>query len=126
MNDVVIALGSNIEPEKNIEAAIKTLDKQFRLISKSQFVKTAPVGYTEQDDFLNGAVHLNTERSLQDMKYQLLEIEENFGRKRVPNKFGPRTIDLDIIIWNNHVLDDDFYNREFIRNSVLEIKPELG
>lgn len=126
MNDVIIGIGSNIDPKKNIEAAINLISASSGLIAKSKFVRTAPIGFKDQDDFLNGAVRVNTGQSMDELKDQLRKIEKTLGRKRGPNKFGPRTIDLDIILWNNEVIDDDFYGRDFIRNAVSEINPDLS
>ncbi|MCK5215471.1 MAG: 2-amino-4-hydroxy-6-hydroxymethyldihydropteridine diphosphokinase [Candidatus Omnitrophica bacterium] len=126
MNDVIIGIGSNIDPKKNIEAAINLISASSGLIAKSKFVQTAPIGFKDQDDFLNGAVRVNTGQSMDELKDQLRKIEKTLGRKRGPNKFGPRTIDLDIILWNNEVIDDDFYGRDFIRNAVSEINPDLS
>ena len=126
MNDVIIGIGSNIDPKKNIEAAINLISASSGLIAKSKFVQTAPIGFKDQDDFLNEVVRVNTGQSMDELKDQLRKIEKTLGRKRGPNKFGPRTIDLDIILWNNEVIDDDFYGRDFIRNAVSEINPDLS
>ncbi len=57
------------------------------------------------------------------MKTRLREIESGLGRVRTGNKNGPRTIDLDILVWNGEVVDDDVYEREFLKTSIRELLP---
>ena len=59
------------------------------------------------------------------LKKKLTEIEKRMGRKKSNIKYGPRTIDLDIVVFNNKVLDKDFYQRDFLKNSCLELLPNL-
>ena len=125
MNKVVIGLGSNIEPQENIQKAKDLLTKHFNLINTSEFIQTKPIGYTEQDDFINGSVYVETDLGIDELTSKLKEFEIQLGRKKSDIKFGPRTIDLDIIVFNNDIIDKDFYNREFLKNSVLELIPDL-
>ena len=59
------------------------------------------------------------------LKSWLKNLEKKLGRVRLENKNGPRTIDLDIIIWNREVVDNEVYEREFLLNSINELLPEL-
>ncbi|MGH7885033.1 MAG: 2-amino-4-hydroxy-6-hydroxymethyldihydropteridine diphosphokinase, partial [Thermodesulfobacteriota bacterium] len=63
--------------------------------------------------------------SLSDLKNLLRTIENKIGRVRRKNKSGPRSIDLDVIVWNGNIIDNDVYERDFLRNSLIEIMPEL-
>ncbi|MCA9392801.1 MAG: 2-amino-4-hydroxy-6-hydroxymethyldihydropteridine diphosphokinase [Candidatus Omnitrophica bacterium] len=124
-NTSVIGLGSNIDPEKNIAAARALLKQEFQVLGESRFVQTAPVGYIDQDDFINGAVHIETDLPLADLSSRLKQLEERLGRQRSVIKHGPRTIDLDVVVFNGQIIDNDFYERDFLRDSVLELIPKL-
>ena len=56
MNTAIIGFGSNIEPQKNIAKAKESLREHYKILAESKFVQTAPVGYAQQDDFINGTV----------------------------------------------------------------------
>ena len=68
---------------------------------------------------------METELEQQSLKKELKRIEDILGRDRSLPKFGPRTIDLDILIWNKKVVDEDYYEREFLRKGVEEIIPDF-
>jgi len=125
MNTAVVGLGSNIDPEKNIEQARRVLAKEFGVLKESAFIRTKPIGYSEQDDFINGSVFLKTPLTHPELKQKLKELEKNLGREVSAIKFGPRTIDMDIIVFNGKVVDKDFYERDFLKNAALELIPEL-
>ena len=123
MNTAVIGVGSNINPEENVRCAKDKISLELKLINSSPPVYTKPVGYENQDDFLNCALIIETENDKEGVKKILKAIEIELGRKKVFNKYGPRTIDLDILIWNNEVIDSDVYSRKFLRKSILELLP---
>lgn len=118
---VIIGIGSNIHPEENIYRAIDLLKQHTLLLKKSSFIETEPIGFTEQANFINGAVLIETEKSVDELKNLLHEIENQLGRIRTENKFGPRTIDLDIIMFDGIIIDKDFYTRDFLKKSVEEL-----
>lgn len=124
-NKVAIGVGSNINPHENIEKAFRELESKFGKVKKSTMIETKPVGYLDQPNFVNGAFLLTTTLSMQDLKEDLKEIEAKLGRIRTENKYGPRTIDLDIVVFNGEIVDQDFYTRDFVRNPVLELWPDL-
>ena len=124
-NEVVIGLGSNIDPEANLEQAVKELESRFKVSKRSRWTRTKPIGIQDQPDFYNGALLMETELEQQSLKKELKRIEDILGRDRSLPKFGPRTIDLDILIWNNEVVDEDYYERDFLRKGVEEIIPYL-
>lgn len=108
-NKAYISLGSNMgEKEKNLTEAIAKIEKieNTFVTKKSQFLNTAPYGYTEQDDFVNACIEIKTLASSEELLEKLLEIEKEMGRVRLI-KWGPRIIDLDIIFFNNEVLDEE-------------------
>lgn len=125
MNEAVIGIGSNIDPEKNIARARDILARDFQVVAESDFVSTRPVGYTQQADFLNGAVRIRTDLKLEPLRQYLKKIEDTLGRRRTILTFGPRTVDLDIVVWNGKLLDPDFYERDYLKKAVLELMPDL-
>lgn len=125
MNQVVVGLGSNIDAEKNIAKAKEILRAEFQILRSSQFTTTKPVNAENHPDFINGAMLLETSLSQSELKTRLHDIEESLGRARHSDRSAPRTIDLDIIVWNHLIIDQDFYTRDFLKNSVLELLPKL-
>ena len=123
MNTAVVSVGSNINPIDNIETAKKKVSSDFDFIRSSSFRKTKPIGFKDQEDFYNGAFLVQTDKGIDEVNIMLKKIEVEIGRVKTPNKQGPREIDLDILIWNNVVVDNDVYERQFLRNSVLELLP---
>lgn len=100
-------MGSNIEPTHNLPAAVELLNARTNVLAVSNTYESAPVGYADQDRFCNAAVLLETAESAFDLKQQVLRpIEDQLGRVRDPeNKNGPRTIDLDIALFNDETFD---------------------
>ena len=125
MNRAVIALGSNIEPKIHIAEARKLLAHHYRVLGESSFAITKPVGARLQADFINGAVLLETDLSMEQLKDALKQIEEGLGRDRDSGPNAPRTIDLDIVVWNGRIIDQDFYRRDYLKRSVLALIPDL-
>ncbi|UOO91273.1 2-amino-4-hydroxy-6-hydroxymethyldihydropteridine diphosphokinase [Vitreoscilla massiliensis] len=99
MQSALIALGSNLsEPVTQIQRAIKCLAEQehISLQAASALYRTAPVGYTDQPDFINAAVHIETSLAPMVLLRVLNQIEAEFGRERSFQN-APRTLDLDMI-----------------------------
>jgi 2-amino-4-hydroxy-6-hydroxymethyldihydropteridine diphosphokinase len=124
-NQVVIAFGSNIQPEKNIEAAKSRIEQFHRILKVSSVKKTPPLGDIPQPDYSNGAFLIETALSQKDLKTWLKSLEDKLGRDRTAPKFGPRTMDLDIVVFNGKIVDPDFFEREFLREIVRELLPDL-
>ena len=130
---VFIALGSNIgNLEENLNAALKKLKKFCTVEKISAFYKTKPQGFLEQADFLNGVCLINTDLSPQDLLKKLKEIEKEMGRKKT-FKDGPRLIDLDIIYYDDIILNTAAltiphpraHTRLFVMQGLLEIAPDF-
>ncbi|MBN1230679.1 MAG: 2-amino-4-hydroxy-6-hydroxymethyldihydropteridine diphosphokinase [Anaerolineales bacterium] len=125
VHQVVLSLGSNIEPEKNLAVAVGILEGKVKVISRSSIWKTAPVGMSG-NSFLNGAILIETELSAEDLKLNVLRwIENNMGRKRTENKFSDRVIDLDIVVYDGIVMDEQLWERAYLAVPVAEIMPEV-
>lgn len=121
MNTCIIGIGSNIEAEIYIPRALEILSQELIVLQTSTMVKTKPIGYTSQNDFTNGAVKIETNWTLKELKKYLKQVEDKLGRDRTQIKFGPRNIDLDIMIWNDQIVDKDYYTRDFLRRSAEEL-----
>ena len=125
-NEVVIGVGSNIDPEININRAKRSLAEKHTLLKSTTLIETEPIGYKDQDNFLNGAFLIETEMTIEELKSWLKELEQQLGRTKTENNYGPRTIDLDIIVWNGKVVDDEVYERKFLLDSVKELLPDIS
>jgi GTP cyclohydrolase I len=121
----IIAVGSNIEPEHHIDQARDIIKSEHTLLETSTFIQTKARGFTDQDDFLNGAFAIETCLDIEPLKNYLREVEDRLGRVRTDNKNGPRTIDLDVTVFNGQIVDNDFYRYDFVRKAVTELMPEL-
>ena len=125
MNRAVIGVGSNIEPGVNVPRARERIAERHVILAESPLVETSPVGYVDQPDFTNGALLLETRADCERLKADLKAIEVMLGRPPGENRYGPRTIDLDIVVWNGEVIDPDLYTRDYLREAVLAVLPDL-
>jgi 2-amino-4-hydroxy-6-hydroxymethyldihydropteridine diphosphokinase len=125
MHTATILLGSNINPEENIKKAINRLKKECVLIKTSRLWETEAIG-TNGPDFLNSAIAVETPLLEDDLKYQVLrKLEKELGRVRTEDKYAPRPIDLDIIIFDDQVVDLDLWKRSFISSPISDLYPYL-
>ncbi len=133
MNRAYLSLGSNIDPIANLQAAVAMLAVQTHLLAVSSVWKTAPIGITDQPDFLNMAVLVETKLSAQQLKRDVLRrIEMNLHRVRSGHRYGPRTIDIDLMLFNREVFELDGHHipnaevreRAFVAIPLAEISPE--
>ncbi len=133
-NRAFVALGSNIDPEENLRAAVALLREHddVTVVRTSPVYETAPVGSVGQAKFLNAAVLLMTYLSPRDLKGNVLsEIEQMLGRVRTSDKNAPRTIDLDIALFNydvfemglRHVPDPDLQRYAHVAVPVADLAP---
>jgi 2-amino-4-hydroxy-6-hydroxymethyldihydropteridine diphosphokinase len=112
MPTTYIGLGANLPsaagpPEATLAAAGLRLESLGRIIARSSLFSTAPVGFADQPHFVNAVVALETELALRALLTKLLDIEREFGRDRAasfPN--GPRTLDLDILLFGDLQIDE--------------------
>ena len=127
----VISLGSNLENKKlNLDIAVTELEILLTNLIISPYIQTAPVGGPIQDDFLNAVVIGECQIAAEDLLSELLKIESKMGRVR-DVKWGPRIIDLDLIVYGDQVIDSDFlklphplaHKREFVLKPWLAIDP---
>ena len=128
----VISLGSNLENRKlNLEIAMSHIEQLLNNLVVSPFVQTKPVGGPSQDDFLNAVVIGECELPAESLLTKLLEIEDQMGRVR-QIKWGPRIIDLDLIVYGDQVINSEFLklphplaqSRSFVLSPWLVIDPD--
>lgn len=106
LNRAFVSIGSNIEPERHLPEAVRLLAARSHLVAVSPVYETLPVGSTGQPNFLNAAALLETGLTATELKREVLgAIEQELGRMRTANKYAPRTIDLDVSLFNDEVLD---------------------
>ncbi len=125
MNRAVVGVGSNIEPRRNIASARRRIADRHVIVAESPLVETWPVGYVHQPNFTNGTLLVETRVGRERLRAELKTIEFLLGRRPGRNRYGPRTIDLDIVVWNGEVIDHTLYTRDFLREAVLAVLPEL-
>lgn len=117
----IVAVGSNIDAEKHIQQAFEQLKKIGSQVNVATLLRTKPVGFTEQADFINTAFSFESALNATDLKIQLTSIEAQLGRIRTNNKNGPRTIDLDIVKIDMEIVDEDYHQYDFVKKSVDEL-----
>ena len=104
----IISVGTNINPEDNLRKSKEILDSEMAFLGEATVIRTAPDGFQDQPDFLNGAYFIGTDLSYAEFNQYLKTIEKRMGRVKGPIKSGPRCIDLDIIIWDGEVVHSDY------------------
>ncbi len=101
--------------------AVELLRELFEVEKISPWRRTSPIGIHQQPDFLNGALRLQTSMDLQLLRVTLKQLEDQMGRDRSRPKYGPREIDLDVLLWNKEVVDEDYYERRFLQELVSQV-----
>jgi 2-amino-4-hydroxy-6-hydroxymethyldihydropteridine diphosphokinase len=120
-NIAVIGVGSNINASFYIPKMLEVLKQKVEILKVSQMVRTKAVGIPDQPDYTNGAVKISTPHGKKELITLLKSIEDELGRDRLAPKYSPRTIDLDLVVWNGKITDKDYYTRDFLRKSVQEV-----
>ena len=132
-----IGLGANLgERGRTIAEALRRLDRDDRtwVLSSTAPIETEPVGYEDQPRFLNAAARLETTRSPRELLDLMLEIERDLGRIRGEGpRYGPRTIDLDLLLYGAETIDEDvleiphprLHERRFVLEPLAELDPSL-
>ena len=136
MTRAFVGLGANLgDRERTLHDAVDALGSEegIEIVAVSTLRETEPVGVGEQPLFLNGALELETTLTARELLDRLLEVEQRFGRVRVPGEHGPRTLDLDLLLYGDGVLDEPglavphprLHERRFVLEPLAELAPEL-
>ena len=131
-----VGLGSNLAaPDAQVERALVALDRlaRARVVARSHLYRTAPWGYLDQPDFVNAVATLETSLDAQALMRALLAVEQEFGRRRDDVRFGPRVLDLDLLLYADaridepglHVPHPRLHERAFVLVPLAEIAPQL-
>jgi 2-amino-4-hydroxy-6-hydroxymethyldihydropteridine diphosphokinase len=127
-----ISIGSNIDKDKNILASLQALENQFGQLTISSIYESEPVGFTG-DSFYNLVVGFNSELAVKEVAKQLRQIELDNGRTRDSQKFSARTLDLDLLLYDDLILNDgrlqiprdEIERYAFVLEPLAEIAPAL-
>jgi len=131
-----VGLGSNLgDREGTIRAAVAALGEEegIEVVAVSTLRDTEPVGVGGQPRYLNGAAELETTLSARELLDRLLAVEQRFGRVRVPGEHGPRTLDLDLLLYGDEAIDEPelhvphprLHERRFVLEPLAELAPGL-
>lgn len=118
-----VSIGSNIEREKNVRAAVATLRMRFGRLTMSRVYENRPIGF-EGENFYNLVVAFDTDDAPEIIAATLHEIEQRQGRTRGPSKFSARTLDLDLLLYGDLVRDDE--HLRLPRDEIREYACVLG
>ncbi|MGL9760252.1 MAG: 2-amino-4-hydroxy-6-hydroxymethyldihydropteridine diphosphokinase [Symbiopectobacterium sp.] len=137
MTRVYLALGSNLaHPLQQVNSALAALDTNVphtRVLCCSPFYRSRPLGPEDQPDYLNAVAALNTTLAPEMLLDHIQVIEQQHSRERKAQRWGPRTLDLDILLYGNETLHTarltvphyDMKNREFMLYPLADIAPDL-
>jgi 2-amino-4-hydroxy-6-hydroxymethyldihydropteridine diphosphokinase len=131
-----VGLGANLgDRERTLRAAVDALaaEDEVEVVSVSTLRETEPVGVGQQPLYLNGAAELETTLTARRLLDRLLAVEQRFGRIRVPGEQGPRTLDLDLLLYGDEVIDEPgltvphprLHERRFVLEPLAELAPGL-
>ena len=137
MTRAYVGLGANLgDRERTLRAAVNALAEEdaIQVVAVSTLRDTEPVGVGEQPRYLNGAAALETTLSARKLLDRLLAVEQRFGRVRVAGEHGPRTLDLDLLLFGDDVIDEPeltvphprLHERRFALEPLAELAPGLA
>jgi 2-amino-4-hydroxy-6-hydroxymethyldihydropteridine diphosphokinase len=134
MIDAYLGVGSNIRPEENFRKALNVLQHYVDVVAVATVYRTAPIGRPEQGEYLNSVWQIETHYPPEHIKFRILRhLEADLGRRRTTDKYAPRPIDLDLILYGDLVVhsddlvlpDPDIRTRWFLAVPLLELAPTL-
>ena len=129
-----VGIGSNIDPARNVAKALRLLGRRARLRAISTVYATAPIGRPEQEQYYNCVAEIETPLPPLRLKIEVLAaVEQDLGRVRSEDKFAPRAIDLDLLVYDDLKMetadltlpDPDIAARPFLALGLRELAPDL-
>jgi len=125
INEVLIGIGSNLNPEQNISEALRLLGNQVTIRNVSSIYQSPAVG-SSGPDYLNSAVLIQTDRTLEILRKNILTpIEIQLKRVRSSDQYMDRTIDLDVLLFNQTVTDPDLWNQAHAAVPAADVLPNF-
>ena len=129
---VYLGLGSNIEPEENLSIAVRELRQKYGDLDVSSVYRSAAVGF-DGDDFLNLIVGFESDDDANAICDEIERLHKLVGRKRGSEKWGARPLDIDLLLYNDHVIDEppvrvprsDILEYSFVLRPLAELAPDL-
>lgn len=133
LHQIYVGMGSNIRPEKNFVSALTLLTESgITPAAISTVYRTKPLGTTPQSDYLNAAILVHSSSALEQTRKQLTSIEKQLGRIPSLDRYAPRTMDLDLLVFDDVVETKprplphpDIWTRYFVAAPLMEIAPGL-
>ena len=136
MTRAYVGLGANLgDRERTLREAVDALgaEEGIEVAAVSTLRETDPVGAGVQPRFLNGVAALETSLGARELLDRLLAVEQRFGRVRVPGEHGPRTLDLDLLLYGDETIDEPglavphprMHERRFVLEPLAELAPGL-
>ena len=136
MTRAYVGLGANLgDRERTLHGAVDALAAEdgVEVVAVSTLRETEPVGVGAQPLYLNGAAELETTLTAHELLDRLLAVEQRFGRVRVPGEHAPRTLDLDLLLYGDDVIDEPgltvphprLHERRFVLEPLAELAPGL-
>jgi 2-amino-4-hydroxy-6-hydroxymethyldihydropteridine diphosphokinase len=124
-HEAYLNLGSNIEPERNLRQAIHLLQKRGQVKAVSSFWESHAFG-SDGPNFLNACLLFLTALGVQELKEQIIRpIEAELGRVRVADRYAPRPIDIDIILFDDEPYSGEFWSNAFVVVPLAELYPDF-
>ena len=129
-----VGVGSNIDPAQNVRKALRLLAEDMRVVAVSTVYETEPEGRPEQPCYYNCVIEIETEAAPPDLKRSLREIEDRLGRVRTADRYASRTIDLDVLAYDELATetadltlpDPDIATRAYLAAGLAELAPALA
>jgi GTP cyclohydrolase I len=128
-----IGVGANLEPERHLRQAVEQLGQRVKIVALSRLYRSRPLARPEQPDFLNGVMEIETDHSPTRLKRELREIERALGRQRGEDQHSARSIDLDLLLYDDWLLTSaqltlphpEIARRSFVAVPLAELAPDL-
>lgn len=132
MSVVYLGLGSNVEPEENLQLAVRELRRRFKLLALSSVYRSKSLGF-DGDDFLNAVAGIETDKPAPELCSELEKIHDLANRERDSDRFSARTLDIDLLLYGQQVVAEapirvprsDVLEYSFVLRPLAEIAPDL-
>jgi 2-amino-4-hydroxy-6-hydroxymethyldihydropteridine diphosphokinase len=122
MNEGIIILGSNLNPEENLKKAIEKINEKYEVIDESKVLITLPRTKRYKNHFLNQAIKILSDEYYEDSVRFFKQIEQELGRTPDGKAQGLIPIDIDFVFWNEEAMRDDYEKWDFVRICIDQIK----